>query len=610
MTINELLYGFAEPLPAQTRLKAGPLSMIYENGFIRYIKYGNNEIVRMIYMALRDQNWGTYAYTIKDEKVLAFSNSFIIKYTCLNKKADKIIFSWDVSIEGDETGRIVFEITGYAVADLLKNRAGFCILHPIKNTAGQPLTITYKNGSREHSFFPSSIAAKNPFPDIVKMQWQNEYQYVIEMEGESFEMEDHRNWTDASFKTFCTPLSLPFPVQLKAGEQIRQRICFYPLVTLPQVPATVTGDFVTITVNADKIQEMPAIGVGTSTETNTLSEIALNILQKINYDYYNIEICTSADNWLKHLQNEIYIGKQLHTSLFVTLELTSDYKKEFDEFAKLIEEHKQIVKYILIIEKDQPVTSQQIIEWTENHVKKVFPSALFGMGTSTNFAELNRNRRVLTDIDFTSYAIHPQEHAFDHLSMVENMESQADTINSARQIYPHASICISPVTLRRRINPYAQNKKERPCSNDQKADSRQDSLWAAGWVLGSIKYIGEAGAMAITYFQTIGKQGVCNNKGELYPIGSLLGMISGHKNAAVVQTTADEPLQCSSLLLQSGDINYLFLANHTNKPIRVHLPFSVTNIDKIEIFPSQIKSSGTPLSDIVELEPYEVVRAF
>ena len=32
--------------------------------------------------------------------------------------------------------------------------------------------------------------------------------------GETFEMEDQRNWTDASFKTYCTPLSLPYPIKI------------------------------------------------------------------------------------------------------------------------------------------------------------------------------------------------------------------------------------------------------------------------------------------------------------------------------------------------------------------------------------------------------------
>jgi D-apionolactonase len=37
-------------------------------------------------------------------------------------------------------------------------------------------------------------------------------------------MEDQRNWTDASFKTYSTPLELPFPVEVAAGERIFQRV--------------------------------------------------------------------------------------------------------------------------------------------------------------------------------------------------------------------------------------------------------------------------------------------------------------------------------------------------------------------------------------------------
>ena len=46
----------------------------------------------------------------------------------------------------------------------------------------------------------------------------------IAFEGEVFEMEDQRNWTDASFKTYCRPLALPRPYTLEAGDEVRQRI--------------------------------------------------------------------------------------------------------------------------------------------------------------------------------------------------------------------------------------------------------------------------------------------------------------------------------------------------------------------------------------------------
>ena len=44
------------------------------------------------------------------------------------------------------------------------------------------------------------------------------------MEGDVFEMEDQRNWSDGSYKTYCRPLDLPYPYPLKAGQEIRQSI--------------------------------------------------------------------------------------------------------------------------------------------------------------------------------------------------------------------------------------------------------------------------------------------------------------------------------------------------------------------------------------------------
>ena len=42
-----------------TELRAGPLRMLYDNGGLRYIKWGEREILRRIYIALRDRNWET-----------------------------------------------------------------------------------------------------------------------------------------------------------------------------------------------------------------------------------------------------------------------------------------------------------------------------------------------------------------------------------------------------------------------------------------------------------------------------------------------------------------------------------------------------------------------
>ena len=44
------------------------------------------------------------------------------------------------------------------------------------------------------------------------------------MEGDTFEMEDQRNWTDASYKTYVRPLALPWPYVIAKGETIDQTV--------------------------------------------------------------------------------------------------------------------------------------------------------------------------------------------------------------------------------------------------------------------------------------------------------------------------------------------------------------------------------------------------
>ena len=44
------------------------------------------------------------------------------------------------------------------------------------------------------------------------------------MEGDTYEMEDQRNWTDASYKTYVRPLARPWPYTLDAGARLDQAV--------------------------------------------------------------------------------------------------------------------------------------------------------------------------------------------------------------------------------------------------------------------------------------------------------------------------------------------------------------------------------------------------
>src|SRR5262249_60395639 len=92
--------------------------------------------------------------------------------------------------------------------------------------AGARCRVGHADGTIEDGEFPRLVAPDNPFREISAIAhevapgvWAE-----LRMDGDVFEMEDQRNWTDASFKTFCTPLRLPFPVEVAEGTEVRQSV--------------------------------------------------------------------------------------------------------------------------------------------------------------------------------------------------------------------------------------------------------------------------------------------------------------------------------------------------------------------------------------------------
>ena len=69
LPLRVLYYGKDEPLPEQVQLRAGPLSMIFEAGDLRYIRFGDYEILRRIYVAVRDHNWDTILPQLSDVQI-------------------------------------------------------------------------------------------------------------------------------------------------------------------------------------------------------------------------------------------------------------------------------------------------------------------------------------------------------------------------------------------------------------------------------------------------------------------------------------------------------------------------------------------------------------
>ncbi|RUZ79481.1 hypothetical protein EN947_20900, partial [Mesorhizobium sp. M7A.F.Ca.US.003.02.2.1] len=221
-----LLYGTRVVEAEPVRLSAGALSADFVNGNLRTIRHGGTEVLRAIAYIVRDRDWGTYEPNLTDLIIEQGANTFSVSYSagCLAPDGSQLGFR--ATIKGSADGRLVFDVRALPESDFETNRCGFCILHPIARLAGSPVTVEHTDGNVVATKLPELIDPWQPFKDIRAISHQVRPGVTAEcrMEGDTFEMEDQRNWSDASYKTYVRPLVLPWPYVLPAGQPLRQTI--------------------------------------------------------------------------------------------------------------------------------------------------------------------------------------------------------------------------------------------------------------------------------------------------------------------------------------------------------------------------------------------------
>ncbi len=543
-------------------LNAGPFHILYDRGFLRYLKYGDSEVLRMIYFALRDENWTTYKPIVENEILDIQLNQFNITYDCFHEEDGQRIYQWKANIHGHPDGTIEFEINGLALKEILRNRAGFCILHPIQGLAGQPCSIYHPDGTTEQLNFPFHIEPHDPFKLIQSMQWKIDgLTYNLDFEGDLFETEDQRNWSDASYKTFCTPLSIPFPVLLKPGDTVFQKVIFKPVQALPLLSPK--KDKIILKLTDQKIFS-PRIGTKTSEYLEKPTDLVVSTLQALQLDHYRVDIYLKNPDWKEKASKENQKTIALHVPLYVVLYLTESFNEQLDDFVQWSKEQTIQISDILLLSESKPVTSVDVIP-NLAPLRSIFPNCRIGAGTDFGFTEVNRNRFDPSGLDFISFTVNPQMHASDDLTIIENIETQEEMIRSAKVIFGESmAIHISPLTLRMRVNPNATNPQKKRNSGSELFDPRQVTTFAGAFTLGSLKALSVGGCSSVTLYQDTGALGIVSDTGKAYPIYDAL---MSWKQVApnLFNSHTSHPLVVDSLYSRNENSSTLILINYTKE---------------------------------------------
>ena len=601
-----LYHGRDEPPPQRVQLYAGPLSLIYQAGDLRTIKLGEREVLRRIYVAVRDRNWGTVPMVLSNVRMQVAGDAFHIACDAEHIEGD-IDFVWKGTIDGDGQGTIVFVMDGLARSTFWRNRIGFCVLHPMRECAGQPCTVEKVDGAAgltvEYGAFPRYIAPHQPFREVraIAHAVLPGVQAEVRLAGDVFEMEDQRNWSDASFKTYCTPLDLPLPVEVREGTRIRQSVTLTLVGQAParlvkrqtangkrqtagvkrQIPAYLAeleGGALTFAVGAAPGGPMPRIGLGVASHGQLLSERELARLAALHLAHLRVDLHLSRPGYEAALRRAADEAHALGASLEVALHLSAAAEGELAALRALLAQVRPSVCAWLAFDARTRSTTGQLAELARSYLADCDPAARIGGGTDAYFAQLNRQRPPADVLDLVCWSINPQVHAFDDASLVETLQTQAVIVESARQFAGGRPLAVTPLTLKPRFHSSATGPERVPPAGALPAqvDVRQMSLFGAGWTAGSLKYLSESGVYSVTCYETSGWRGVMEREsgsplpdvfrslpGSVYPLYHVLADVGDLAGGEVVPAQSSDPLRADGLAVRKGDRVRVLLANLT-----------------------------------------------
>ena len=585
--------GTVRPPSKPVQLTAGTVKAEFVDGYLRYISYGSVEVVRQIYAAIRNSNWETVPGTISNLQIDQRSDSFLITYQTLHKK-DDIHFVWNALISGGIGGDVTFRFEGEALSTFRRNRIGFCILHPM-DAAGKPCRVVHTDGSAETGEFPELISPHQPFFNIQSMSWQATEGVTgrIRFSGDVFEMEDQRNWTDASFKTYCTPLSLPFPVVVEKGTKIFQEVVFSVHTDEKFSLAYQGKDEKGAMINIDEGSEgiLPEIGLSLGDKQDAFSRKQLRLLSQLKcahlrYDLYTAELLAGGDG-ARDIQNAFEAADVLGVPLEFAVHLGPSPEKELDRVLEVMSECNQAderpaVRRWIVFKDGEKTTDGNWISLASGKIKQHYPEADIISGTDAFFTELNRNRPDTGLADGLVYSLNPQVHAFDNNSLVETLAAQEVTVETAKSFSNGLPIHVGPVTFKMRWNPNATSQ-EPPVPLEElprQVDARQMSLFGAGWTASSIRYLAKGGAASVTYYETVGWKGVMEEEsgaplpekfpsipGGVFPLYHVFRWLVEFQGGNIIPLYSSNPLSVDGIAVQNSSSKMILFANFTAERI-------------------------------------------
>ncbi|MCZ0963825.1 hypothetical protein [Paracoccus benzoatiresistens] len=534
------LYGTDKPPRPSQVLRAGDAQVTLDAGQLRHLRIGGVEAIRAVSFLVRDPDWGTVDPVITELAIEGGHVAYSARYDMGEGHLDAQV---TLTLTPDSLTAEVFAVAHGIVET---NRAGFTVLHPIEGLAGAPVRVGHPGGI-EDAQFPAQIEPWQPFKDIASLTHQaGGLRIECRLEGDVFEMEDQRQWGDASFKTYNRPLALPWPYAIADGEELRQAVS----ISWTPAPAGKPVPLIRADVSDAHFPETALILTAADARRAAANT---DDLRRIGAQRVLCHLDIAAGHGLAELQAFAALQAALpdfdyDLELIAACPPDSDLDAEFAGHAADLAASglrpASIMTCPAVDRQSTPPGSDwppcPPLDQVHATARRAFPGVTLGGGMASFFPELNRKRPPSDAWDFVTHGLCPIVHAADDLSVMETLEAVPHILASARAIIGDRDYRLGPSTIAMRQNPYGSRTipnpdRDRVCMADD--DPRQDGAFAAAWTLGLAASIAPAGVTVWTPAALYGPRGLICDDGSLRPVAAVVQALAARAGQPVRRAT-------------------------------------------------------------------------
>ena len=449
-------------------------------------------VARSVRAVVRDRDWGTVPVSVTGLTVDAAGVALTLRYDGLGIAADAVL---RVEQHGAE---LAVSLDLAADGPIATNRTGLVLLHP-PVVSGAELRIRHPDGSTTAAAFPDAINPHQPAFGIAGLDWPHGgLELSADFAGDVFEMEDQRNWTDASYKTYSRPLELPFPYDLADGERVAQSIVFRAAGTAERADADAP---VVHLVDAGRAVPAVLVAAATAPADGAAHPVAAASAVLVEFE-------ADAPNAAAVLERASASGLPLD------VRIVAGSAEQVAGAVALAAPHRPV--RLGVFDAATHVSEAPL------HAALVEAAAGLGAelvgGARSHFTELNRTHGRLPRFDAWTISVTPQMHARESFQIEESIGLQRRVVADAVAIAGGAPVHVGPVTLRPRFNAVATTAPPTPPADldagygpallDDATDERQDAPQLAAWVIASAAALAEGGAASVAWFEEWGPRGL------------------------------------------------------------------------------------------------------